>query len=304
MAITATFKLAEAVALSKTPAKVLIRWEMTGPSLDMADLEFYVESGESQQNKPGFQHVDIYQEPMSSATEHTETANLTTISKAIDGLDNQWYLDMSPELANLSKSIVYRVRCRKKSTQEEIYSEMFDFDGTLDLTGLYVVDETNFLLEDVTGTPCLVYNRRRGGLLCDCFDKIQKKRTRSGCTTCFDTNWVGGFYDPIDSYVDFTPNPKNATINPWGETQDNESQALMSNFPQVNYGDVIRELRENRMWRVERVNVTEKRRSNLLQFPVVSEIKPGDVEYKIPVDEQFLLKKVREFEATKKKREF
>jgi hypothetical protein len=105
--------------------------------------------------------------------------------------------------------------------------------------------------------------------------------------------------------VDLTPNPKNALITQWGEAQENMTRFLLANFPIISPGDVIRELRPNRMWRVgQRVNLTEKRRVTMLQFPEVSEIKPGDIEYKIPVDEQFLLAKIEEFETTKKRREF
>lgn len=183
---------------------------------------------------------------------------------------------------------------------------MSDFEGDLDLVGIYIVEEQDFALEDATGTPSLIYKRKRDGILCtNCFDPIQKKRTVSNCAVCYGTNWIGGFYDPVDAYVDFNPNPKNAQIGQWGETQTNETRVMLSNFPIIYPGDLIRELRQNRLWRVgNKVDLTEKRRSLLLQWPNVTEVKPGDIEYKIPIDEQFLLKKLEEFERVKRKREF
>lgn len=275
----------------------------TGAAL--ADFEFTIERGAASENNPGFQHVTIYDTPELPPTEHTVTHNFRPISTPIDGLDCPWYLDYTPEILNLTQPLSYRVRCRKKSTQEEIVSQAVGLGGGLDLAGLYIADEVNFELEDATGTPSLIYNRRRGGIPCSCFDPVQKKRLISNCTRCFGTNWVGGFYDPIDAYVDFNPNPKNALISQWGETQENITRVLLANFPIVFPGDVIRELRANRMWRVgQRVNLTEKRRVTLLQFPEVTEIKPGDIEYKIPIDEQFMLSKIEELEATKARREF
>lgn len=304
MAIAISFKQVQVIPLSKSPAKVLVRWQTNKEAADLSDYEFYIERSGGQNNIPGFQHVDIRQVPLPPA-EHTDTKNFRTISRAIDGLDNQWFLDYGAELLNLSEALYYRVRCRQKSTQEEVTSATFDMDGSLDLVGLYVADEINFELEDVTGVPSLIYNRRRGGAYCSCFDRIQKKTTISNCQKCYGTNWVGGYYDPIDSWVDFNPNPKNSLITQWGEVQQNETVCMISNFPIVNPGDLIRELKPNRLWRVgQRVRVVEKRRVTLLQFPEITEVKPGDIEYKMPIDEQFLLAKIQELEATRKKREF
>lgn len=272
---------------------------------DLVHYEFYIERGEAADNIPGFQHRTIYQTPMIPKTEHTDTENFRILSQAIDGLEDQWYLDYTPELLNLEKSFYYRVRCRHKLTQEEVTSHAASVGEGLDLIGLYIADEINFELEDVTGAPCLIYNRRRGGIPCSCFDPIQKKRTISNCLRCYGTNWVGGFYDPIDAWVDFTPNPKNALITQWGETQENITRVMLANFPTISPGDVIRELRTNRLWRVgQRVGTTEKRRVTLLQFPEVVEIRPGDIEYKLPIDEQFMLNKIEELSALRRKREF
>lgn len=299
------FKTIQVIPLSKTPSKVLVRWEMNFTGAALADFEFYVERGQASENGPGFQHKTINGQPLLPKTEHTDTNNFHIISKAIDGLDFAWYLDYTPELLNLSAPISYRVRARKKSTQEETTSYAVGFGGGLDLVGLYVADEINFELEDVTGSPCLVYSRRRGGIPCSCFDPVQKKRTISNCSMCFGTNWLGGFFDPIDAWVDFNPNPKNALITQWGEAQENVTRVLMANFPIVYPGDIIRELRTNTLWRVgQRVNTTEKRRVTLLQFPEVVEIKPGDIEYKLPINEEFMLAKIQELEDTKKRREF
>jgi hypothetical protein len=295
----------QAIPLSKTPAKVLVRWEVALEGSALADVEFYIDRAIGQDARPGFQHVDIHGKPMEDKNQFLDSKNLVQQALPISGLENHWYLDFSPELANLTLPLYYRIRARQVSTQEEWSTPMFGFSGELDLVGLYVVDEHNFLLEDVTGTPCFVYNRRRGGKPCSkCFDPVQKKRLISNCKLCYGTNWEGGFYRPIDTYVDFNPNPKNVQVAQWGETQQNETNILMSNFPQVSPGDVIHEIREGRVWRVVQVNETEKRRVPMLQFARVSEVKPSDPEYSLPFDERFAIAKVQELEATKKKREF
>jgi hypothetical protein len=301
------FASVKAVPLSRHPAKVLIKWEARCSGAELKDYEFLVErQSAGQDGNVGFQHVDIDGNPYKpSFLDSKDPKNLRPISTWIDGLDFPWYVDYSETLKGLTLPLWYRVQARNKSTQEVVSSEMFSWDGPLDLVGLYVVDEHNFMLRDVTGVPSLVFQRKRSGVHCTvCFDHIQKKRLSSSCKKCYGTNYVGGFYQPIDCYIDFNPNPKVVNIEAWGATQPNETDTLLSNFPNVEPGDVIKELRENRMWRVVRVTLTEKRRVPMLQFARVIELKPGDIEYTLPNDERFQLKKIQELEDTKQKPEF
>lgn len=301
-----SFKSVTVYPLSKLPAKVLVKWEMNiSKTESLQDYEFLVERDiEAQDAQPGFQHVDIDGKALNQKIATMAADNLQPISRWIDGLDFRWFVDFSSHLKNLTNYSFYRVRCRNKKTQEEVYSDTVTWQGDLDVVGLYVVDEHNFLLEDVIGVPALIYQRRRDGVLCSCFDRIQQKRLVSQCYKCYGTNWVKGFYDPIDAFVDFSPNPKVSTIEAWGEVQNNDTNALLSNFPSVSAGDLIREIQSNRLWRVSMVTETEKRRVPMLQFARATEVKPGDIEYAIPNDERFSIVKVGELDAIKAKREF
>lgn len=304
MSFAVTITKFEAIPLSKDPAKVLIRWDIAPTRADLRDYEFYIDRGDGIDQLPAFQHVDIDGKTLSGSISTSSTSQ-HQIAGPIPALDFLQFMDYTPLLRNLQKLQFYRIRLRKISTQEEIGTRPFSWQGDLDLVGLYIAEEHNFLLEDAVGVPCLVYVRRRGGVPCEsCFDPIQKKRLQSHCQRCYGTNWVGGFFPPIDAYVDFSPSPQNTVIREWGESQPNETDMMISNYPEVSNGDIIRELRENRLWRVTRCTQTEKRRTPMLQFVRVVEINPGDVEYKIPIEESFLLQKISEFEEIRKKREF
>ena len=298
------FRSVEAIPLSRNPSKVLVRWDTYLRGAELGDYQFFVQAGETADNEPGFQDINIYQQPLPPQP-HTHTKNVRYLSAAIDGLDDHFYLDFTQNLIDLTKALSYRILCRRKSTQEDFLSEPFSVGGDLDLVGIYITEETDFELRDAIGVPCFTYKRKRDGILCTrCFDPIQKKRLISGCTSCYDTNWLGGFYDPVDSFIDFSPNLKNLGITQWGEVQENESMLRLSNFPILYPGDVIRELAAGRMWRVVKVKPTEKRRVLALQFPIVTEIKPSDIEYKIPFDEQPAAQKVAELDKIRRKREF
>jgi hypothetical protein len=258
-----------------------------------------------QDAQPRFQDIDIDRKIKTPLAPALSTHNLVPSSAWIDGLDFPWFVDFSDTLRGLAGPTFYRVVCRNKRTQEETLSKEFTFDTDLDLVGLYICDEVNFLLKDVTGVPSLVFQRRRGGVPCpSCYDPIQKKRITSSCRSCYGTNWVGGYYNPIDTYVDYNPNPKNASVESYGEFNMNETSALMANFPNVQPGDLISELREGRLWRVAQVQPTEKRRCQMLQMVRLTEVKSGDIEYRIPTDERFVIQKVDELNQIKAKPEF
>ncbi len=305
MGFPLAFASYEAVPLSRDPGKVLIRWELKPNRVDLSDYEFYVDRGEAPGEDAGHLSKDIDGKILPGQLSTDLSKNLAQISPAISASDFYQWIDYTPHLRNLDKPYEYKVRLRRISTQEEISTSSFSWNGELDLVGLYIVEEHNFLLEDAVGVPCLVYVRRRGGIVCtSCFDVVQKKRTSSHCTTCFGTGWIGGFYSPIDTYIDIGPTPADIIISEWGEVQKNETDLLMSNYPEVIPGDLIRELRSNRLWRVVAARPTEKRRAPMLQFVRVTEVSAGDVEYQLPYDTDFGLKKVAELEKLRVRREF
>lgn len=321
MALQASIKYFRAVPLSRTPPRVLLKWDISvTPGASLTEYEVIVMRGEAQDSIPDFQHIQMMthhlpsegleapdgrNEIVTPRIVSTDSKNTTYISRPMSAADFPWYLDHAQSLQMLTRPVYYKLILRKISTQEWVESPMVTFEGDLDMVGLYVAEEHNFLLEDAIGVPSLVYQRRRGGVPCPkCFDPISKKRMISQCSVCYGTNWAGGFHNPIDCYIDYSPNPKVSDIAQWGEVQPNESNILMSNYPELNPGDVIRELRQGRMWRVIHVTDTEKRRAPVLQFSRVTEIKPGDVEYILPQDDKLTLKKSEELEVIKLKREF
>lgn len=303
--ITQAFAKVEALPLAKDPPQILVRWTLLPSSESLADYEFYIDRGEAENQLPNEQHKTIDGNPLIPAAPVGDSVNVTQIAGPINGLDFYQYRDFAIPGRNLYQRWFYQIRMRKISTQEEAKSALFTWDGNLDLVGLYIVDENNFLLEDTTGAACLVHPRRRGGASCtECFDKVQQKRTKSNCMTCFGTNWVGGFYPAINVFIDFNPSPNPTLIQEWGETQPNQTTIFLANYPQLVAGDVIRELRPHKLWRVTNTKQTEKRRTPMLQFAQVVEITPGDIEYKLPYDIDLTLKLIAQLDQLRAQREF
>jgi hypothetical protein len=275
--------------------------------VDLSDFEFYIDRSSSPDQIVGKQDVDIDGNlQVGAAGPASESRPMEQIHKTpISALDFYEYVDFTPVLKNLHASVYYRIRCRRISTGEEIETLPFTWKGTLDLLGLYVVDEQEFLLKDAIGEPCLIYLRRRGGVPCTkCFDPVQKKRLISNCKVCYGTNWEGGFYPPISSYAAVGSAAKATTIQEWGENQPGQTSMQFTNYPLLRPGDLVREVVENRLWRIAQVQEVEKRVTPMMQFGQLVEINPGDVEYSFPLDEALVRKLLEEFEDIQNKREF
>lgn len=160
------------------------------------------------------------------------------------------------------------------------------------LVALEIVRRERLLLKGIgntpgfVGVPCAVFLRRSFGQKCaECVNPVLGRGGVEKCTRCFNTRYVGGFYDPIPQHFNFSPSSQVLQVVNWGEAQPSETDCWTTNFPLLTPGDVIIEP-TNRRWRVERVHTTERLRVPVRQIVRLSEINRSDVEYLIPVSEE------------------
>ena len=306
MSFPVLFDDAIAIPLSKDPAKVVVKWSLQPTKIKLSDFEFYIDRGETPEQDPDSQNLDIDGKPLPKPAPHAQTMNFRQISvDPISALDFYEYVDYGPALLNLILDVWYRVRCRRISTQEEIASQPFTFKGGLDLIGIYIVDEHNFMFKDATGQPLLVRQRRRGGEKChECFDPVQGARSKSNCLTCFGTNWTGGFYGDTSVWGNLNAIARDTAIQEWGETQPGQSDILFTNYPFLRPGDLIRSIVEHRLFRVVKVRIVEKRTAPMLQTVRLAELNPKDIEYSLPYNERLAQELRKEYDAILRRREF
>ena len=299
------FRSFEAIPISREPAKVLIRWELDKTNIVLSDYEFRIDRGESPDQIPDLQNTDIDGDVLRPPVPEGDAVNQYQIHRApIAGTDFHEFVDHTPLLRNLNKDYWYRIRARKRSTQEEISTTPFAFTENLDFYGLYVVDEHHFKFKDVSGEPVFVHLRKTEGAACSsCFDPVQNKRTRSHCTECFGTNWAGGFYSPISTYAEINTPTKVSVIEQWGERQPSETDCLFSNYPLLKPGDVIRRLQGHRLYRVVQVSPIAKRQIPMIQAARLTAVVPGDIEYGLPIDQNLYLELMSEFREVLRLRE-
>lgn len=246
-------------------SRVLIRWELEPTAQNLSNLKFFVDRNEApneykQLNAEGLSAYDLYE-----------------------------YVDYTANLFDLNRMYFYRIRAVEiidGAPQQTFTSYEATWDGDLDATGLFIVEEHEFEHRWVDGVPSMVFKKRHDGTNCpNCWDNILKRVTTSHCTVCFGTGRLGGYYPPIEVWIKYEPDPKVEGIAEWGLRQASKTKAHLTNYPLLTPDDVIVELKPNRFWKVENVSYPEKTRTIILQYPELNAINPSDAEHRVIVPE-------------------
>lgn len=198
--------------------------------------------------------------------------------------DQYLYRDFSPNLLHKWRKLFYRLRVVHKPTSEE---EVFGPTALLpepDLIALEIQRQEDVLFREFNGRRCWVFPVRTFGAKCGCVNKISGRRTRTGCLTCFDTGYMGGFLRPIECFVQIDPEAHSSSnTNVHGERQEQNTSARLISFPPIKPKDILVEA-ENKRWRIVTVAKTERLRSIVHQEPTLHQIPRGDIEYKLPIN--------------------
>jgi len=278
----------EVVVLSTQPAQVLVHWSIEKTAQDLRNFRFFIERGESP----------------------TEFQLLTPMTPAAGIRSNMIleFVDSTANLVDLHKVYYYRVRGVEFIGGQEaqsFYSDPVTWDGNLDLVGLYIVEEHLFFHRYVAGVPVMIFKKRRDGAQCpDCWDDVLHRVTKSNCTTCYGTGKLAGFYPPYEAWMNFEPDPKAVAVVEWGQRQSSQTDIQFTNYPLLTDGDIIVELKPNKIWKVSNVRYPEKNRTTILQIARLDAVYQSDVEYRVPVSEDRRRALLAELDQRDKEREF
>lgn len=266
--------------------RILIKWCLAPTSQDIRTLRFFIDRGESpekleQINGTPIKYNDIYE-----------------------------YIDFTGKLINTEKLYYYRIRAVEYDQSltvpfQTFQTAPFHWEGELDLTAAYIVEEHTFAFRYVYGVPICIFKKRTEGERCaECWDTVLKRVTKSKCLTCFGTGFSEGYYPLIEAWIDISPDPKVVSIAEWGERQPSQTDCLFINYPRMATGDIIVELQPNKYWRVVNVRDTEKNRNTILQVMRLDEINRSDVELNLKVPEDVRLRLLKELACRDSQPEF
>jgi hypothetical protein len=193
------------------------------------------------------------------------------------------FRDVTLNQMHLYRTFFYRVRVRRVSDDEVVYSDVASLSARPDLIALEVRRLEFVLFKEHIGRRCWVFPVRTFGQRCpNCFDPVSGQQYKTECETCFDTSFVRGYLDPIETYVQFDPTPKHLENSQIAETHQENCSARLLDFPPLKPRDIIVEV-ENRRWRVERVSTTQRLRAVLHQEVVLHAVPMSDMEWRLPI---------------------
>jgi hypothetical protein len=251
-------------------SRVILQWKLQIPVGDsLANYSVSVWRTEASDNSL---------QPISgllSAAKHNSFVDIST--KFLDAQKNYSYMFKLHRVANITPE-------RPAGVVAE--SDAISWDWPRDVVHEFIVGEHNFKFRHVSGVPVLVFNRMYdgNGVKCpNCWNPVIKKVMRSDCETCFGTGTPNGFYEPIYTWADLSPESNSTQIVEWGEKQPSQMDVIFSDYPRLRTKDIIVELGSGKHWAVVNSMNAEKRRSAMLQLIRLDLINPSDVEYKLNI---------------------
>ena len=189
-------------------------------------------------------------------------------------------------LFSLHRTIYYKVVCRFGSQTAETVAQL---EAGLDRRrkGIHrkLVRDAAKALKLVVGTEVAILKKRRWGAKCEhCVSKGTAQVVRAHCKYCWGTGFLGGYWEPVYGYAQRQRSPIQTQVAPEGHLDLNRVQVIMLNFPQVEPGDVLAFMRDDKRYKVEIVNPTQIHSVDVHQELQVSELARSAVEYGPEID--------------------
>lgn len=198
--------------------------------------------------------------------------------------DRYAFVDARPPVGYKFRQLYYTLRVTRKSTQVSKDFGPQNQGSDIDLVAAYIRRAEETLLRTAIGRRCWLFPARSFGTRCgSCYDPVLRQRTRAGCPDCFDTGFLRGYLNPIETWIQIDPSSNSLQTQAYQEDQQNTVTARMSHYPIVKPRDMVVEL-ENHRWRVVGVTASERLRAVVKQELSLREIQPTDIEYRVPVN--------------------
>lgn len=240
----------------KFPSSMLVQWEVNNQSVpDNYFFNLYV-----------------------SSNPELEYRKVNTIP-----IVNAYYYEFPVEL--LFKEEYYWCKVELVINGQTVISKPQSFFNDVPRQEFLIIQEImrkkELLRRKKVGIKCQIRKRRVFGNLCTrCIEKGTGISTDSRCPICYGTRVIGGFYAPIENWVEIVENPRNLIPSEIGTLNDVIAVGSIT-YPIVQKGDVIIEDTRNKRWYVNGIQ-----RELLRSFPIdqkveLRQIAPKDIEYSL-----------------------
>jgi hypothetical protein len=189
-------------------------------------------------------------------------------------------------LFSLHRAIYYKVVCRfNTQTAETVAHLEAGLDRRRKGIRRKLIRDAAKALKLVVGVEMAVLKRRRWGVKCDrCVSKGTTQTVRAHCKYCWGTGFLEGYWAPVYGYAQRRRTPIQTQVAPEGNVDTHRLEVVMLNVPQVEPGDVLVFLRDDKRYMIELVNPTQLHAVDVHQELQVSELARSAREYGPLVD--------------------
>lgn len=195
-----------------------------------------------------------------------------------------------PNLFSLQRNIFYRVQVTPPSGRANlVISAAVSVEPGLDknarLLKRKILRDESVAFKRLNGIELMVLKKLHWGYRCtNCFDPVTKDVLLEHCPICYGTGFVDGFSTPIKIYGRIAPQPVQAQISPHGMLETQHTRLTVLDYPELETGDIVVDLRRNDRYVVNSVTPTTLKTVVVHQVASISLLAKDAVEYEIKVD--------------------
>lgn len=251
-------KIVNFLVRSIDPAKRELRWEIEPTTEDPLDYTFQIYRSES------------------------EAGQYDAITPVFS--DKYYFIDNVLPADKLWRTLFYFIEIKSKITAREEWSEIVSIGSPRNRYAKEISRIERLVFGMAAGVRVYVFPMKTFGQWCSCFDPITQQRSTDRCLECYNTNFVGGYHDAVETFAQIRQFTKQETTDQPAVQEKAATSIVLTNYPVVKPGDIIFNPDENKRWKIASVEPTMLGGSLVHQNTVVSLIDRDQVEYEIDIE--------------------
>ena len=198
--------------------------------------------------------------------------------------DKYYFIDNVLPEDNRWRKFYYFIEVVRKYDSKESHS---DVQSTGDPRNLYAKEISRIerlAFKEAAGIRAYIFPIKTFGQWCTCFDYVSKERNTDRCLNCYNTNFVGGYHNAVETFVQVRQFVEQNTTEQPIVQQRSAVTIIVTNYPRVKPGDIVWDPDKNLRWKVASVEPTRLGGSLVHQNVTASLVDRDQVEYEIELE--------------------
>jgi hypothetical protein len=193
-----------------------------------------------------------------------------------------FFRDHRVNLLSKNREYFYKLKTVNTITGEEVEYDPAGLELLPDVISLDIVRRSNLLL-DFVGMDVIVFQVKKQGVRCSCYDAKLGAKIRHNCESCFDITFTGGYNRGIKCKMNIVRGANDLTNTAMGDIENNMARGWTSNYPVISPRDLI-VIPNNERYRVlTPVNYSTKLGFTTSQQFNLGQLDRSDIAFKVPI---------------------